>query len=81
MNYKSLRNYFIKLGPREEVELEAGPGAILIPPPNSKVFLHWLNDKGKLVSTYTLQYSTLVYNSIKIINGSTEKISIHVIEL
>lgn len=80
MNYKPLKSRNIKLGAKAELELDAGAGTILIPPNGVKVFLHWLNENGKLVSTYTLTYSTLVKNKLKIINGSDKDIDVQAID-
>jgi len=80
MNYKPLKNQFLKLAPKGELVFDAGTGTVLIPPADTKVFLHWTNENGKLVSTYTLTYSTLVQNKFKIINGSDKAISIHAID-
>ena len=81
MNYKALKNNYIKLAGKEEVEFDAGEGTVLIPPPNTKVYLHWTNSNGKLVSTFTLTYATLVQNKIKIINSTNTPLSIHAITL
>ena len=81
MNYRALKNHWIKLNSKEESILDAKNGIILVPPPNAKVFLHWLNENGKLVSTYTLTYATEVQNKVKIINNSQTEVSIHAIEL
>jgi len=80
MNYKPLKNQYLKLAPKGELEFDAGTGTVLIPPADTKVFLHWTNENGKLISTYTLTYSTLVQNKFKIINGSDKAISIHAID-
>lgn len=81
MNYKPLKNHFVKLAPRAEELLDTGDGAVLIPGPDSKIFLHWLNENGKLVSTFTMTYATKVQNKIKMINGSSKPVTVHVIEL
>lgn len=80
MNYKPLKNQFLKLAPKGELVFDAGTGTVLVPPADTKVFLHWTNENGKLISTYTLAYSTLVQNKFKIINGSDKAISIHAID-
>ena len=81
MNYRPLKNYQIKIEAKSEVEYDAGTGTILIPPADARIFLHWLNDKGKLISTFTLTYATLVENKLKIINGTNDSISITAIEI
>ncbi len=58
--------------------LDAGTGLILVPTDNKKTFVHWLNDKGKLVATYTLSYPTLITEKVKLL--SNEKSRIHIIE-
>jgi hypothetical protein len=81
MNYRALKNHFIKLAAHGQTEFDAGEGTVLVPPENTKVYLHWTNDKGKLVTTYTLNYATFVQNKFKILNGSANVISIHAIEI
>lgn len=81
MNYKALKNQHIKLGAHGQVEFDAGQGTVLIPPTDTKVYLHWTNDNGKLISTFTLTYATLVQNKFKIINGSDRAINIHAIDI
>jgi len=81
MNYRPLKNYQIKIEAKSEVEYDAGTGTILIPPADARIFLHWLNDKGKLISTFTLTYATLVENKLKIINGTNDSVSITAIEI
>jgi len=81
MNYRPLKNYQIKIEAKSEVEYNAGTGTVLVPPADARIFLHWLNDKGKLISTFTLTYATLVENKLKIINGTNDSISITAIEI
>lgn len=81
MNYKALNGNHIKLGAHGQLDYDAKEGVVLIPPPNTKIFLHWLNENGKMTATYTLTYATLVYNKMTIINGSSAQISIHAITL
>lgn len=81
MNYRPLKNYFIKLKPNEEYTMDAAPGTLLVPPLNKRVYVHWLNENGKLVSTYTITYATAVQGKIKIINGNKgEEVDILVID-
>jgi len=80
MNYRPLKNHYIKISANGQTEYDAGEGVILIPPENSKIFLHWTNEKGKLVTTYTLNYATLVQNKFKIINGTADQIRVHLVE-
>jgi hypothetical protein len=78
MNYRALKNHWIDVA--GEVEFSAGPnGSILIPPSGTKVFLHWTNENGKLISTHTLTYATLVHNRLRLI--SKPPVRIQVIEL
>mgnify|MGYP003347527809 CR=1 FL=1 len=70
MNYRPLKNYQIKIEAKKEVEYNAGTGTILIPPADTRIFLHWLNDNGKLTSTFTLTYATLVDRKSTRLNSS-----------
>lgn len=69
MWYKELTNKPIKLQPKEEVEIEGGK--ILIPESKGRLFLHWYNDKGKLVNSHQLKFATLVTNTVKLVNPET----------
>lgn len=81
MNYKVLRSQFIRLAPQQELLFDAGEGCILIPQDNAKIYLHWQNKNGKLVSSLTLTSSTTVRNKLNIINGSTSTACVHTIIL
>ncbi len=74
MWYKELNNIQIKLKAKEELELDAGDGKILIPMTESRLFLHWFNDKGKMVSSHQLRYSTLVTQKVKLINSENKEV-------
>lgn len=80
MLYKQLNTKWIKLDNKQSVEYDAGEGAILIPPNDGKVFLHWLTDKGNVKATFTMICATLVTGKIKVINGSNHHLDIRVLE-
>lgn len=80
MLYKQLDTNWIKLNVKESVEFDAGEGTILIPPADSKVFLHWLTDKGNVKTTFTMICATLVTGKIKVINGSNCHLDIRVLK-
>ena len=80
MKYTALKHRFITLD--KESQITASPnGSVLVPEENTKVFLHWLNENGKLLATYTLSYPTLVQDTVKLINGSGKSVRIHLIDL
>lgn len=82
MKYQALKNYNLVLPKKgSEQVVDAGQGLILVPPPNSKIFLHWENENGKLVSTYTMTFTTKVYDKVKLINGSDKEVSILAVNL
>jgi hypothetical protein len=74
MWYKELNNIQIKLKAKEELELDAGDGKILIPMTESRLFLHWFNDKGKMVSSHQLRFSTFVTQKVKLINSENKEV-------
>ena len=80
MLYKQLDTKWIKLDPKQSIEYNAGDGAILIPPNDGKVFLHWLTDKGNVKATFTMICATLVNGKIKVINGTDHHLDIRVLE-
>lgn len=82
MNYQILKSYFLDLGPKSEQIFNVNlKKLVLIPEENSKVFLHWTNNKGKLVTTLTLTEPTLIKNKVKLINGLDQKTRIAIVEI
>jgi hypothetical protein len=78
MNYRALKNSWLVV--KGETEFTPGPnGSVIVPPNNSKVFAHWTNENGKLVSTYTITYTTLIQNKCKLI--SKDAVRLQIIEL
>ena len=76
MLYKELANKHIKLPNKGQIEIDAGEGTILAPLSNDKVYLHWLNDKGQVVSTHALRFSTLVTKKLKLINAENKEVTL-----
>ena len=81
MLYRALKNNTINLGSKETVEFDAGEGVVFVPQSNSKIYLHWLTDSGKMRQTYTMTFDTKVTGKLKIINGLDSPTSIHVIHI
>ena len=81
MLYRALKNNTINLGSKETVEFDAGEGVVFVPQPNSKIYLHWLTESGKMRQTYTMTFDTKVTGKLKIINGLDGPTSIHVIHI
>ena len=81
MLYRALKSHTIKLGSRESTEFDAQNGVVFVPQPNSKIYLHWLTETGKVRQTYTVTFSTYVEGKVKIINGLDTPTSINVIHL
>ncbi len=81
MLYQALKHKNINLGPKNSQELDAGLGVVLVPQPDSKIFLHWLTDSGKLRQTYTMTFPTKVEGKLKLINGLDSPVSIQVIQV
>jgi len=79
MLYRALKNSTIKMNGKETVEFDAGEGVVFVPHPNSKIYLHWLTDSGKMRQTYTMTFDTKVTGKVKLINGLDNPTSIHVI--
>ena len=80
MLYKQVHVDTIKLAPKAQTEQDFGEdGAILLPSANSKIFLHWLTDKGNVKSTFTMTYATKVVSKVRIINALDEDLAIQVL--
>lgn len=78
MWYKELNNKLLKLNPKEEVHIEGGK--ILIPESNGRLFLHWYNDKGKMVASHQLKYATLVSDPVKLVNPENHEATVRQID-
>lgn len=81
MLYRQLKNHKIHLKAKESVDYDAGEGVIMIPDSNTKIYVHWITDKGRIRSTYTMTYDTEIKERVKLINGSNTDTDIHVIKL
>ena len=81
MLHRALKNTVINLSSKETLEFDAGTGVVFVPQAESKIFLHWMTDKGNIRSTYTMTYPTWVEGKLKIINGLDATTSLHVIQL
>jgi len=77
--YTPLTTRQIQLGSNSVLDQNFGEGAILVPSPNCKVFLHWLTDKGAIRSTFTMTYATRVEGKVRITNGLDEEVVIQVL--
>ena len=81
MRYRALKNNYIKLDANKDTLLDAGDGVILIPEKDSKVYVHWLSNSGKITTTCTVDYATLVTQTVKLINAQNTPIRVHCIEI
>jgi hypothetical protein len=79
MLYKSVHTKLIQIGSNAVLEYDFGDQAILVPSPNSKVFLHWLTDKGNIRSTFTMTYATKVSGKVRLTNGKDTQVDIQVL--
>jgi len=81
MRYKALKNNYIKLDANKDTLLDASDGVVLIPEKDAKIYVHWLTDSGKITTTCTVDYATLVTQKVKLINAQSKPIQIHCIEI
>ena len=81
MRYQALKTNQLKLGAKSDSSIDAGDGSVLVPQDGSKVFLHWLNDSGKITTTYTMTYPTRVEGQVKLINGLDKETVIQIIKI
>ena len=79
MLYKSLHTAQIQLGSRSVLEYDFGDASILVPSPDSKVFIHWLTDKGAIKSTFTMTYVTKISGKVRLTNAKDTQVDIHVL--
>lgn len=81
MLYRALKQSTIILESKATAELDARNGTVLVPNSDSKVFIHWLTESGKLRQTFTMSFATHVQGKIKLINGLDKTAQIQVIHL
>ena len=79
MKYIALKHKTVKLEGKAQTEIDAGDGLILVPDEGSKVFLHWKNESGKLITTYTMTFPTKVEGKFTAINASDKPVQIRTI--
>ena len=79
MLYKQLHNKPIHLGGRSVLDYDFGEVAILVPSPESKIFLHWLTEKGAIRSTFTMTYATRVSGKVRLTNAKDTQADIQVL--
>jgi hypothetical protein len=79
MLYKQLQTKTIQLGSRSVLDYDFGEASILVPSPNSKVFIHWLTDKGAIKSTFTMTYATKVSGNARLTNAKDTQVDIQVL--
>lgn len=79
MKYLAMKHKTVRLDSKAQTEIDAGDGMILIPDEDSKVFLHWKNDSGKLVTTYTMTYPTKVEGKFTAINALDKVVQIRTV--
>jgi len=81
MLYRALKTNIIRLGSKESKDFDAQSGVVFVPQSDSKIFLHWLTDSGKLRQTYTMTYPTRVEGTVRVINALEKSTQIQVIHL
>lgn len=79
MKYLALKHKTISLAGKAQMDFDAGDGHTLIPDENSKVFLHWKTDSGKLAATYTMTFPTKIEGKVTMINALDKPVQIRII--
>jgi hypothetical protein len=76
MKYLALKHKTISLASKGQTEFNAGENTTLVPDENSKVFIHWKTDSGKLASTYTMTFPTRIEGNVTLINALDKPVNI-----
>jgi hypothetical protein len=79
MRYQALQHKTLKLESKAQIDYDARDGAYLVPDENSKVFLHWKNDSGKILATYTMTFPTKIEGKVTLINALDRTVQIRAI--
>ena len=81
MLYKLLAPFIILLERTESREIDISEEVILLPEDNSKVYVHWIADNGKIQSTYTMTGPTKIQGKVNLTNASHRVIEIKIIDI
>jgi hypothetical protein len=79
MKYQALQHKTIKLDSRAQIDYDARDGAYLVPDENSKTFIHWKNESGKILATYTMTFPTKIEGKVTFINALDKPLQIRAI--
>lgn len=80
MLFLQLKTKRIQLNSKEQQEFDFGKdGAILVPNLDSKVFIHWISDKGNVRTTFTMTQPIKVFEKVRIINGGPNQVDIQIL--
>jgi hypothetical protein len=79
MLYKQLHTTQLQLGAKSVLEYDFGEAAILVPSPDSKIFVHWMTDKGNIKSTFTMTYATKISGKVRLTNAKDNQVDILVL--
>ena len=80
MKYQAMKHKPVSLEPKGQLEIDAGDQPlILVPDDGAKVFLHWKNADGKLVTTYTMTFPIKVEGKFTMINALDKPVAIRTI--
>lgn len=79
MRYQALQHKTLKLEGKAQTDFDSKEGAYLVPDENSKVFLHWKNDSGKILATYTMTFPTKIEGKVTLINALDKPVQIRAI--
>lgn len=80
MLYKLLHPKPIHLGPKAQLDFDAGEGTVMVPAPDTKVYVHWLTEKGAIRSTFTMQYATKLFGKCRLINATDKNVDVLTID-
>jgi hypothetical protein len=82
MLFKELSEQVIDIEPKSKIELDAGPGVLLVPTnKNQRVFIYWTNEKEKIIASHTLKTSTIVTKRIQLSNPEDTAVSVIKLDL
>jgi hypothetical protein len=80
MKYQALKHKTINLAAKAEYELDSVDAEVtLVPNDGDKVFIHWKNQSGKLMATYTMTFPTRIDGKVTLINALTKPASVRII--
>jgi hypothetical protein len=80
MRYQALKHKTYSINPKAQIDIgDESSELFLVPEDGSKIYLHWKNESGKMLATYTMTFPTKVFGKVTLVNALDKTASVRVI--